>query len=209
MSKMISEPKNEIKYYTKSEVLHLGFTDKLITALLPDPILKINPHYKSGPQMKLWIQSDVANAMKTAEFTNYQEQARKRREGAAKAVVTKETKLAQEVDKKIQQISVRIIDYGKLMQDTVQSKQDWYEYQAEMRESYDYRDASSADYATQQRWAVNYIRHELTEYDSNLYDMSGKVGCYKEYSRYKNAVLDKIAEFYPFLKDECDRQKTM
>ena len=34
------------------------------------------------------------------------------------------------------------------------------------------------------RWMVNFIRHNLTEYDDVLYDAKGKVGIGDEYIRY-------------------------
>jgi hypothetical protein len=54
---------------------------------------------------------------------------------------------------------------------------------------------------------VNYVRHNLTNYEEELYYMSGKVGCHEEYYFYKDAVLDRISETYPELEDACRRQK--
>lgn len=59
-----------------------------------------------------------------------------------------------------------------------------------------------ADSRTKQRWTVNYVRHMLTNYDRLLLCVpdEGKAGL-------KVMVLDEIAETYPFLKEECERQK--
>ena len=59
---------------------------------------------------------------------------------------------------------------------------------------------------TVKRWIVNYIRHKLTNYDENLYNLSGRVGCHKAYSEYRKAVLTKIASFYPKYSQECHGQ---
>lgn len=53
---------------------------------------------------------------------------------------------------------------------------------------------------------VNYIRHSLSNYDSNL--RNAKMHrTIKDYNLYKNSVLDKISYMYPFLRDECNKQK--
>lgn len=195
------------EHYSKSEVLALGFSEKLITNLLPEPILKPNPKFKSAAPMKLWLITDVDEAMKTAEFNEYQEKAKKRREGAKKAVETKTAKLHEEVSTKIDAISVKKIDGNDLIARTLSEKADWFNYQNMLRNNwYDTPDPYNADKQTQERWQVNYIRHNLTQYDESLYEMSGKVGCHSEYIRYKEAVLRKIGETYPKLKEECYRQ---
>lgn len=53
---------------------------------------------------------------------------------------------------------------------------------------------------------VNYIRHSLSNYDNNL--KNAKMHrTIKDYNLYKNSVLDKISYEYPFLSDECNKQK--
>lgn len=195
------------EHYSKSEVLKLGFSEKLISELLPEPILKPNPNFKSAAPMKLWLISDVENAMKTAQFIDYQEKANKRRKGAKKAVLTRAAKLHTEVTNKIEQISVKQLSLEELKENTLSEKASWYSYQQTLRRNHDdERDPYSADQSTVTRWEVNYIRHNLTSYDALLYEMSGKVGRHEEYMRYKEAVLNKIGEAYPSLKSECNNQ---
>ena len=57
-----------------------------------------------------------------------------------------------------------------------------------------------------QRIIVNYIRHNLIEYDSSLYELCNKMEKKEKYTRIKTEVLKKIAEAYPNYKDECYRQ---
>ena len=56
-----------------------------------------------------------------------------------------------------------------------------------------------------EQWMVNYVRHELTGYDGALLEISRTVPA--GYQLLKNAVLCKIAEAYPFLRNECEKQK--
>lgn len=71
-----------------------------------------------------------------------------------------------------------------------------------------YKDVHEADEDTLIRWIVNYIRHNLVDYDNFLYKISGKVGSIGVYPEIKTAVLEKIAVAYPQYKEECERQMT-
>ena len=154
--------------------------------------------------MKLWKCEEIEQIMRSPEFEEYSARSRNRRAGARKATETKRAKLQKEVDEKIVQISVKKLDDDDLLYRTIRDKQAWYAYQDDLRERWDYtRDADSADDQTKTRWMVNYIRHNLASYDEVLYEMSGKVGCYEEYHRYREAVFDKISEVYPKLAGEC------
>ena len=63
---------------------------------------------------------------------------------------------------------------------------------------------------TMHRILVNNIRHDHTNYDKGLRKIKRQYGVYYDesvYTQYKNAVLNKIAMNYPFLAEECARQK--
>ncbi|MCH4889867.1 hypothetical protein EZV73_19960 [Acidaminobacter sp. JC074] len=186
--------------YTQTEVLNLGFSKKLISSLLPDPLLKTNPVYRSAAPLKLFNVTDVEEAMQTEAFKMHIVGAAERKARAKKAVETKRRKFQAEIDLKIKYIRVRKVD--NVIARAVSAQQSWY-YEKGYFESY----AESADDETKERWAVNFIRHNLTEYEYNLYTMKGKVGKSEGYTKYKHAVLDKIAEYYPEFREECIRQK--
>lgn len=57
------------------------------------------------------------------------------------------------------------------------------------------------------RIMVNSIRHDYSNYELGLKQVH-KLNLPEDmYFRYKNIVLDQISYQYPFLKDECERQK--
>lgn len=56
------------------------------------------------------------------------------------------------------------------------------------------------------RISVNFIRHHLTNYHSNLDWMHGKTGVNMAYFRLKIKIIKKIAELYPDLKYESENQ---
>ena len=59
------------------DLKEIGFTDKLIRELLPEPELKVNPYNDYYPPMKIWKSSDVEKAMETGAFL---ERLKKRRQ---------------------------------------------------------------------------------------------------------------------------------
>ena len=195
------------EYYSQTTLKSFGFTAKMIETMLSEPILKDNPHYRCAAPMKLWLITEVDAVMQTDEFKEAVAKRESRRQGAAKAVETKRAKLHAEIEEKCKQITVERLTIKKVRKYAISDKQDWYDYQASMR-SYncDYRCAKNADESTVRRWMVNYIRHNLTQYDDVLFEMCGRVGCHDEYYHYREAVLAKIAEVYPELKDECEQQ---
>ena len=61
------------------------------------------------------------------------------------------------------------------------------------------------------RHMVNTIRHDYTNYETNLkkyiHDLNRNNKDDYYYIRYKNYILDKISDKYPLLKNECNNQK--
>lgn len=79
------------------------------------------------------------------------------------------------------------------------AKQEWYLEHGNV-------DILSPNTETLERWMVNFIRHNLCEYDDKLVDLFGLVGKEELYHRLKTETLAKIAGVYPELDVECKRQ---
>lgn len=200
------ESKREQKL-TKTEVRSLGFSEKLIGMLLPEPELRPNPHYRSAAYMQLWRRSDVEKAMKNPVFQEWIKKREKRQAAAEKAVETKWAKLRAAMDEFIESIKIEKVDIDVLRTAAIEAQQDWYYEQYYMRGKGYVKDAYSADEDTVKRWMVNFVRHEMTTYDEQLYYMKGKVGVHDMYEEIHNLILDKIAVVYPELAQECEKQK--
>lgn len=189
-------------------VQQFGWTRTMILKFLPAPKLKTNPRYRSAPDMKLWRIEDIEAVMARDDFQEAAEKAKASRVTGKKGAETRRQKLAAEVDEKIKNIRVMSMDEKSLRKATLMAKQNWYDYIAAERDGDPYGNvAADADEETIRRWIVNYIRHELTDYDYDLYHTKGRTGCRERYGRYHDAVLDKIAEVYPNYAEECQRQK--
>ena len=179
-----------------------GWTKGMIDRLLPKPSLFRNPQYAKAPPMKMWPRNAVLDAMNTDEFREAKEKAERRRESARKAARRKQDKLIEEIKTIANQLNVERMPLQKLRRYVIKAKEEFY---CE-RGCYDELPVTP-DEATYERWAVNYIRHNLTQYDGALGSLYGKVGKNSAYLVCKAAMLDKIAEVYPVFAEECRRQK--
>ena len=189
---------------SKSKILERGWTEGLMNKFLKDidPELRINPFYKSAPPMKMYEEGLIQEIEETPEFQEALVKSERRKKSAQKAIETKKKTTFEQTQKAIQDIHVKLLDADKLRSNTFYHiRQHNYE-----RDDYD-SNPEEASEETIQRWMVNYIRHCLTQYDKALDANFGKVGSSKAYLKLKLAVLDKIAEAYPYLKGECNRQK--
>lgn len=198
----MSKKKEKKKYVNQSQLLKSGFTKTMIDTLLPKPQLIPNPHYKGAAPMKLWSRKAVAKVKKTDAYKIAYQKSLKRRVGAAKAVETKKEKLEIEVHKMSQCITVQKISDKALVRDTLDRMNFW------RQEHNDCALVTRNDVSTKtlNRWIVNYIRHNLVSYDSELLGIKGRVGINEAYPRYKEAVLNEIAVVYPKYAEECKRQ---
>ena len=66
---------------------------------------------------------------------------------------------------------------------------------------------NAASPKSKRRWAVNHIRHNLTDYDIKVSDLENLEGNPQfNYSYFKNLILTRIKKTYPQYSDECDKQ---
>lgn len=191
--------KQKEQLISQATVLSMGFTKSMIDKLLPPPILKRNPHYASSAPMKLFREDDVRSVMGTQEFQTMAAKAAARKAASAKAVETKRKNAEAIADDLIASIHVTRWDMPVLEEATLNAKQEWYLEHGNV-------DILSPNTETLERWMVNFIRHNLCEYDDKLVDLFGLVGKEELYHRLKTETLAKIAGVYPELDVECKRQ---
>lgn len=192
----------EEKLITQSTVLSMGFTKSMIDKLLPAPTLKDNPRYKCAAPMKLWKEADVLAAMDTDAFREAAAKAERRKVAACKGVDTKRKNAEVLADELIAAIHVQRIELPELEKLALASQQRWYDFRGR-------GEIEFPDRETVNRWMVNYIRHDLCEYDDSLYTLfrPGKMADKdKLYPKVKRETLAKIAQVYPELAEECKKQ---
>src|SRR5262249_14851935 len=83
------------RHFTKSQLKERGWTDALISRFLDSPDeTRTNPHYRSGPPIKLYKMQRVEKIEVSAEFRKFYETLKGKRDAAQKAVATKKQKIA-------------------------------------------------------------------------------------------------------------------
>lgn len=202
-SEAAKEQKEElITKSTLKQVYHL--TDKQIAEL---PIFKevLNPYYSKAAPMKLYSKATVEEFVTSPEF----QQSLKKREklfvSAKKTAERKREQTKQNIKEFARGLTVKKIALPELRKLTLEAKQAWYDY-TEQSWNKGYC-AEQAPEPVVQRWMVNYIRHNLVEYDEGCDRLFGKTGCQEAHILLKSIILDKIADVYPDLAGEALKQR--
>ena len=186
------------KRITQSDLFKMGWTKTMIKRFLPEPILIKNPHYKHAPDIKLWDEAEVLNAMGTAEFKAALQEAERRKAIANKAVCTKQKRTEEKLSEIKSQIRVTVIPEQSLIARTIADKNLWNDYS--------WVTADEVDEGTLSEWVVDYIKNNLVSWNSNMKKFKGKTGAAKAQLEFTKAVLIEISIAYPKYADECQRQ---
>ena len=120
-----------------------------------------------------------------------------RKSAAAKAVVTKTNQLLAAVE--VMRVDVIVMRLSEVHKLAIAS------YNA-YHEQFGNTASPKSDAAFLNRICVNFIRHELTEYDCALADVAGKIGITKAVDGIRQKVYSAIARAYPGFATECERQ---
>jgi len=181
---------------TKTALLQRpGWTATLVSRLLGDPDQRKKVFGYTTP-LALYSIARIEQAEAGAEFAQAQAGVAKRKEAAAKAVETKIAKLMVAIE--AMPISVERLSLDRVKKQAIDS------YNMRNRgESFASKDD---DPAFLDRITVNFIRHELTQYDSALWAIVGKTGISRAVVEIRRRVYSAIAQAYPDLKAECERQ---
>ncbi len=183
-------------HLTKSALLErAGWTAALASRLLGEPDQRRKVFGRTVP-LALYCVARIEQAEAGSEFAQAQASIAKRKVAAAKAVTTKTAKLMVAI--KAMPITVQQLGLAEARRQAIDS------YNMRGRgESF----ASNADDPTfLERITVNFIRHELTEYDVALWEVAGKTGIAGAVAEIRRRVYSAIAQAYPALSEECGRQ---
>lgn len=171
-----------------------GWSKKILQDLLGGPDLQKKVSGRSN-LASLYLLSRVVAAEATPEFRQAQAALAKRKAASRKAVKTKVDKLMADIEAMV--VEVEAIPVGALKRHAIQAYNEW----------------NSMSYATHhsdkdflERIMVNYIRHNLTDYDYALEETAGRTGKAVAIATIRYKIFSAIAEAYPMFKHECDRQ---
>ena len=200
----------ENKYYIKTELKERGWTESIIKKmnLTPD-LLKQNPRYNNAPKMKLYLIDSIKSLENTEQFTKLIEKSKLRKISSKKAVETKRKKIINYVENL--KITIPKIPLKELKEKSIESYDGFQSYKLSNYNNYEpnFYEPSENNSEFLKRIQVNYLRHQLTNYEKELEEIFGKTGKYKAYKILKNKILNEIIKQYPKLKKQCENQKLM
>ena len=204
---MATKTKKKEEYITVTGLVEKrGWTRSMATKLLENLDYKEvnNPHYKCAAPMTLYYLKDIKRIEKTKKFAQLKEKAEKRKISAKKAV---ETKINTTVDiADTFSITIERIDLEDLRKYTLEEKQNWYNYRFfNFLDGEICRNAYSADEETIKRWMVNFIRHNLSDYEEQLEILEGRTGKNKGYWHFKIKLAEEMKRVYPELEKDIDK----
>lgn len=194
------------EYYSKSTLKIRGWTDKAIELFLKQHDKEgRNPYYSSASPVKLYLITRVEDAEKTKVFKEFQEKSKKRKEGSKQAVVTKKENMYSYINNI--NIDIEKEDYNTILKEAINSYNDFKQEIVWDNVDFEFQKASiNSEKSFLKRILVNYIRHQLTNYDIEIETIFGKVGKSEAYKILNKKIYTKIAEIYPPLKEECNKQ---
>lgn len=191
-------------YLNKTQLIERGWSPKLIKSFLgkPDDVHRLGYYCYEH----LYFLPRVERIERGEEFISAQEKYIERRERGkdlAKRKAAERIEMAKTMPIRVVRLSpdevlTDAIDYYNRRQ----RRRDW--------DDDNWHEFSPADTDSGQgfleRITVNYIRHNLTSYDSKLIAQKGKIGGGDAIPIIIRRVFEEIAIAYPHLSDECDCQ---
>ena len=183
-------------FLTRTALLErTGWTTTLVNRLLGEPDRRKKVFGRTVP-LALYSVTRVEQAEAGADFVQAQAGIAKRKDAAAKAVATKTAKLMAAIE--AMPITVEQLGLAKARRQAIDSYN--------RRSLGDAFASHASDPAFLDRITVNFIRHELTEYDVALWEVAGKTGIACAVAEIRRRVYSAIAQAYPALSEECERQ---
>lgn len=173
--------KNGEKFYTRVDLLKMGFSEKMITSDLPKAIIK--------NKKSVWRALDVDLIIESDEF-------KKKLEISNQFTTEIELKQKKEVDTLIERAKNATVRVKKLSSDELRSrtKESQKKRFPNLRKVIDSNRISEFEL---NKWEHSYIRHVLTSYDKEWYSYFQKPGNDEAYFIWLKRVEDAIVKIYP------------
>ena len=196
-------------FWSVPDLRSRGWTDTMIRRLLDDPDRRRpNPYYRSAAPMRLYRITRVEEMERSTTFVTWAGKA-VLRSARAKAVAERK---AQELLGQVatMQIVVPRLDVDRLRDKAIAQYNQRQQERTLNGRRETWQDVEPASPASSpvflERITVNYVRHRLTSYDRNLERVAGQIGVAQAVTAIRKRIYAAIAETYPHLALECERQ---
>ncbi len=186
------------QFLSVSDLKKRGWTAALIARFLGAPDeLRTNPHYSSARPMRLYKIERVEQVESSVEFRQAQDSRKGKIKASQKALATKKQRIAEY----IATVEIKVPELAK--EELIRRACDNYN-------AWTNGDSWASEHSSQEfleRICVNYLRHCLTEYETHLRKVAGKVGARDAYRMIKTKVLKAIGDKCDWLAEECGLQE--
>ncbi|MFD1212277.1 hypothetical protein ACFQ36_09530 [Arthrobacter sp. GCM10027362] len=176
-----------------------GWTDTQIRTFLPEPDkLARNPRNRKAAPMKLYALERVLRIEASEEYRQAREASRNRQLAARERALARK----KEAVAAAEALPLRIDPepWPLVRQQAIEH------FNRRLRRGQSPASLNTVKHRLD-RLTVNYLRHRQTSYESELKAFKGVVGVGEAYLVVRRRILDLIAETYPMLAEECERQK--
>lgn len=183
--------------YRSADLRRRGWSKAMIEERLGAPDREIALNSRATRTLHLYWAPRVEEAEASGDFSRRREDAQRRSVTAAAAA----DKRREETFALVASLRIVLLT-NRSISEVVKDAQRHYETRAERGE---YKTAGGSPEFLN-RITVNYLRHGCSHYEELLHKLHGEVGVRDAKIRLKLRVLDRIAQEYPTLANECERQ---
>jgi len=185
-----------------SKVKERGWTDSLIQRFLGDAdATAANPVFRSAAPVRLYDLKPVLCAEASPDWQAAKGAASKRSALSSQASVRRASDVVDKANRF--KVTLPVLGDDVLFRRAVAHRNRVRSY----REDFELATMETVDESTLRRWAVNYLRHALTGYDSQIGRFAEKPGFRSAESITRSRIYGTIAATYPGLAEECRRQE--
>lgn len=199
------------RYVSLAGLRARGWTGGMVHRLLGTPDrLSVNPRLRAAPQVRLYRVERVEAAERTDEFRRVAAFSARRSEAVRNAVRRRRLEVLERV--RTEPIEVPRLDPGKLALRAVEHRarrEAAAGCRIELTDDDSAQDTGRAHRASLAPWKVDYLRHLMSHYDGLLDGLPGgerDSGRAEAGELLRRRICAAIAEAYPPLEQECERQ---
>lgn len=201
MGRFTPGPPKDPEFLGLSELKERGWSATMIENLLGEPDKRVkNPRYRKASPMRFYSTSRVDSVESSAPFADRKKKAAKRSAAGTASANDRIQALLEAIESMA--ITLEYVRETDLMK---MAWQKWEERNARgVAERRDPRREGLDRF--EKRVAVNFVRHNLTTYDTALDETAARVGATAARERIRQKIYKAIENAYPTLHDECVRQ---
>lgn len=199
-------------FYNKTELKQRGWTDTAIAKFLGNPDRKGKNRKGRRGKVSLYFKDNVHRAEATPQFKEWKLQSKVRSQASLRAAEKKRQETLDKVTSRLDSIDLKD-EYKYLSRQELRQRSSASFLGIERRREQRSRGKYVAEQITSRRTdaffnriEANYLRHEGTVYDNELKEYFNATGVGQAIDMVRERIYGVIAEYYPHLEEECEKQ---